>query len=308
FLIPETSDTEWKWNEFVERVNKDLIGNFGNFINRTLSFVKNYFGGKISHNECNFNDREREIIEEVRKKIEEYKNLMINLNLRDGLKKILEISDLGNKFFQESEIWKNKRKEALYICILISYYLAIIIHPFLPNASKKIFKMLNINKNFDIQEIYVEKIEFHVDKVDILFEKLTKEKIEKIKDIVTKTGEKVDVDVEEKEKENFVEYEDFAKLKFVVGKVLDAEEIPNSEKLLKLVVDIGTEKRQIIAGIKQFYKPEEIINKKVIVLKNLKPKKIAGVLSEGMVLAADDNGEIKILTVEKDAREGSEIK
>lgn len=301
FLIPEVSDTEWKWDEFIERVNKDLIGNFGNFINRTLTFVKNNFNGIIKWNECNFNDEEKKIIQEVRKKIEEYKNLMINLNLRDGLRKILEISDFANKFFQKSEPWKNKRKEILYVCILISYYLAIIIHPFLPNASKKIFEMLNIKKEFNIQEIYNENIDFYVEKIDVLFEKLKKENIEKIKNIVTKIGDT------QKNKENFVEYEDFAKLKFVVGKILSAEEIPNSKKLLKLFVDIGNEKRQVIAGIKQFYKPEELINKKIILLKNLKPKKIAGLLSEGMILAADDNGIIKLLTVEKDAKEGSEI-
>lgn len=305
FLIPETSDTEWKWDEFIERVNKDLIGNFGNFVNRTLTFVNKNFGGKISYNECNFNEDDKKVIEEVRKKIEEYKNLMINLNLRDGLRKILEISDFANKYFQESQPWKNKRKENLYICVLIVYYLAIISHPFLPNTSKKILQMLNLKK-IDISEIYNENIEFNIKNVEVLFEKLTKEKIEKIKSIVTKVG-----DIKEtknfEEKENFVEYDDFAKLKIVVGKILNVEEVPNSKKLLKLLVDIGKEKRQIVAGIKEFYNKEELLNKNVVVVKNLKPKKIAGLLSEGMILAADDNGVIKILTVDKDAKEGSEV-
>lgn len=301
FLIPETSDTEWKWDEFVEKTNNELIGNFGNFVNRILSFVYANFNGKISYDECKFDEKDKEILKKVRELCEEYKNLMLNLRLRDGLRKILEISDLGNKYFQKSEPWKNKRKENLYICVLIVYNLSIIIHPFLPKTSKKIHKMLNLNEDIKFENIYKQDLKFKIENPVPLFKKLDKKIIEEVKAKVTKTENT------KEEKQEEITYEDFKRVNLKVGTIEKVEEIPKSDKLLKLTVNLGKEKRTIVAGIKKFYNPSELINKQVIVVANLKPKKIANVESNGMLLAAEDDEGIKLLTVDKTTKEGSNI-
>lgn len=180
-LIPENSDTEWKWDEFLKKTNSELIGNFGNFVNRTLSFVQKNFAGRINFADVNFRDEELELIKEIRKKAEEYKELMLNLRLRDGMKKILEISDLGNEYMQKKAPWKNlsenfeECKRTMYVCVLITCYLANCCHPFLPNTSKKIFEMLNLKNTSNVskfENMYKDEIEFEIKNASPLFRKM----------------------------------------------------------------------------------------------------------------------------------------
>ncbi len=346
FLIPENSDAEWKWDEFLNKTNTELIGNFGNFVNRTLSFIDKNFNGKINFKDINFGDDEKDALNEVREKAEEYKDIMLNMHLRDGLRKILEISDIGNEYMQKKAPWKNLSKDVddckktMYCCALICYELANISHPFLPNSSKKIFEMLNIKECAKFENIYKDNIEFQIKDISPLFKKMDEKIIEEIKEKVTKIGvetkegkkaeenkeiktkneeekkeiktkneeEKKEIKTKnEEENKEIITYEEFKKLNLKVGTIEHAEEIPKSERLIKLTVNLGREKRTILAGIKKFYKPIDLINKQVIVLTNLKPRKMLNIESHGMILAAEDDEGIKLLIPDKKAKEGSEI-
>ncbi|OQX21035.1 MAG: hypothetical protein BWK75_04050 [Candidatus Altiarchaeales archaeon A3] len=338
FLIPENSDSEWKWDEFLNKTNSELIGNFGNFVNRTVSFIQKNFNGKINfkdinfhltssgdvQNLCDFEHRndEIEMLARVRKTAEEYKEAMINLRLRDGLRKILEISGIGNEYMQKKAPWKGLNenaaecKKTMYCCALICYYLANLSHPFLPDSSKKILEMLNLKTEYKFENLYKDRIEFEIKEVSPLFKKMDEKIIEEIKGKVTKIGvetkegkkaeEKEEIKIE-KEENKEITYEDFKKLNLRVGTIEQAEEIPKSDRLLKLTVNLGLEKRTILAGIKKFYKPSDLINKQVIVLTNLKPRKMLNIESQGMILAAEDDEGIKLLVPDKKAMEGSEI-
>lgn len=323
FLIPESSDTEWKWEEFYNKVNNELIANLGNFVFRTLSFIKKNFGGKISRN---IDSEGLEVIKEVRKKVEEYRILLENLKFRDGMKKILEIGDIGNKYMQKKQPWKTFDKSTLYVCACICYYIAIVIYPYLPETSHKIFKQMGIKEDVKISNVFEEKPYFEINDVKPLFKKIDKDMLERVKSHVTKIDEKIDECIKENfVKENTVKentsnnigsnnidnvsYEDFMKLKLKVGLVENAEKIENSNKLLKLTVDVGEEKkRTIVAGIGKFYSCSEIIGKKVIVVTNLKPKKIANLMSEGMLLAAGGEDEMVVLTVEGKLKPGTDVR
>jgi len=359
FLIPENSDSEWKWDEFLNKTNSELIGNFGNFVNRTLSFILKNFNGKINFKDIKFGEEELNLIKESRKKAEEYKELMLNEHLRDGLKKILEISALGNEYMQKKAPWKTLNedfddcKRTMYCCALTVYELANICEPFLPNSSEKIYKMLNLkndgnNRNSisKFENLYNECIDFEVKDVSPLFVKMDKKLIEDVKQKVSKIGveskegkkveerkektnegEKVEerkektkgskkVEGGEKKKENegkenkeneIITFDEFKKIHLNVGTIEYAEEIPKSDKLLKLTVYLGNERRTILAGIKKFYKPADLLNKQVIVLTNLKPRKLMNIESQGMLLAAEDADGIKLLTVDKKTKEGSEV-
>ncbi len=322
FLIPENSDAEWKWDEFLNKTNSELIGNFGNFVNRTLLFIQKNFNGKINFKELNFGDDEVEVLGKVRRKAEEHKQTMLNGHLRDGLKKILEISDIGNEYMQKKAPWKNLKenfeesRKTMYCCALICYELANICHPFLPNSSGKIFGMLNLKVEPKFENVYKEDIEFEIKNVVTLFKKMDEKIIDEIKGNVSKIGvetkegkkaeEKEEIKMENEENKE-ITYEDFKKLNLKIGTIEQAEEIPKSDRLLKLTVNLGPEKRIILAGIKKFYDAGDLINKQVIVLTNLKPRKMLNIESQGMILAAEDEEGIKLLIPDKKAKEGSEI-
>jgi len=304
FLIPENSDTEWKWDEFLSKTNNELIGNFGNFVNRTMTFVSKNFDGQIDSEGEDF------ILNTVRQKGEDYKNLMMNVRLRDGLKKVLEISSIGNEYMQKNAPWKSiyenheKCKKTMYTCVLICYYLANLCAPFLPNASKKIFKMLGLDEKPKFENIYKKDIKFAIKHVSPLFEKIDEKTINEIKEKVTRISE--DEKVKEDKKE-IISYEEFKKINLKVGTIEEVEEVPDSEKLLKLTVNIGKEKRTILAGIKKFYSPKDLMNKQIVIVTNLKPKKMMNIESKGMLLAAEDENGISLLIPDKKVQNGSEI-
>jgi len=326
FLIPENSDAEWKWDEFINKTNSELIGNFGNFINRTMLFIEKNFNGRINFKDINFGDDEYNLINDIRKKAEEYKKLMLNIHIREGLKKILEISDTGNKYMQKKAPWKDLNKNitncqrTMYCCVLICYYLANICQPFLPNSSIKIYKMLNLMSEPKFEYVYNNEIEFEIKDVSPLFKKMDEKIINEVKRKVTKIGvetkegkgseskEESKKKINTKDKENKeITYEEFKKINLKVGTIEDAEEIPKSDRLIKLTVNVGKEKRTILAGIKKFYKLDDLLNKQVVVLTNLKPRKMMNIESQGMILAAEDKGGIKLLVIDKKTEKGSEI-
>jgi methionyl-tRNA synthetase len=149
FLIPETDDTEWKWREFQERTNNELVANLGNFLYRTMSFIEKNFDGRVP--EPNLTEEDEAVLEYVKTCASEYKELLWDVRMRDGIRKVLELSDRGNKYFQESEPWKaikNDRKKAastLYVCANLCYDIAVLSAPFLPKSAERICSQLDVS-------------------------------------------------------------------------------------------------------------------------------------------------------------------
>ena len=197
-LIPETADTDFKWEEFKERINGDLIGNFANFVHRTLSIIKNSFGGKIKANLKDLSSLDKELILEIRKSALRVDELLEKIELREALKEILALSAKGNKYFDYKAPWhqikanKRKAQNTLILCFNLCKTLAILIYPYLPETSEKIWKQLNLKGQVKNKENWQKRGEVNLNtcqigKPKILFEKLGDEKIEKIKAITTKT-------------------------------------------------------------------------------------------------------------------------
>ncbi len=293
-ILPEQKDSDFLWKDFEEKYNKELLGNFANFVFRVLSFAKknNLTNAKLT----------QDLIEKRDKLIKEFEEKMEveNVKLKEALHTILKLSDLGNKEFQKFEPWKkikeDKGKTEEFIVTMLNYVysLAYLIYPFMPETAEKIAKMLGIKiENFD--DAYKVKESFELNEIEHLFGKIDFNKIKK-------SFEKNKAKKEEggKIEENLISIEDFFKVKLRVGKIIKVEEPRELKKLYKLTVAFdkeGKETRTILAGLKNYYKPEELKGKIVVVVYNLKPKKIAGYESQGMLLAAEKDGKIDLVSV-----------
>lgn len=332
FLIPESADTEWKWKEFKERINNELVANLGNFIYRTLSFIHNNFNGVIPEiDEEDFGDEEKEIFRKVEETAKQIEKLAWEIKLREALRKVLELSDAGNKYFQKNEPWKlikgseierKKCKVVLHTCANLCYDLAILMHAFLPESSVEVCDMLNTSFG-KFKDVGKRKIKggAKIKKAGIIFEKITDEKLEEVKKITTRATPfeelivmgkgktmKAEKEAEEREEER-ITYDYFSKIKLRVARVIKAEKIKGSKKLFKLEIDLGKEKRQIVAGIADVYSQEELVGKQIIVVANLQKARIMGYESDGMLLAAvDEHGKPVLIIPEKEVKEGSEVR
>lgn len=308
--LPETRDTDFFWKEFQARNNGELADILGNFINRTLTFVHKNFDGKVP-SATKFGDIDYQMIETIASHPQKISDLFDKFKIRDGVTEIMNLARAGNKYFNDSEPWKSVKTDreecatTLNICLQTIYTLAELLSPVIPNSSEKIFKILNASPTkwqlsgkenlpkghqLGIPEILFTKIEDEI--IDAQINKLGKVE-----------GEENLPKVEFKPE---ITFDDFGKVDLKVAEVLEAEKVAKSDKLLKLQISYGSEKRQIVSGIAKYYKPEEMIGKKVIVVANLKPAKLMGVESQGMILAVEDGkGGLKILEADKSLPSGS---
>lgn len=313
FIIPETDDTEYKWEDFQNRINADIIGNYGNLINRTINFISKRLNGEIIKpklSELGKLDKELySTIEERSKKITE---LLENSKIRDAFLEILLLSNAGNKYFDDTKPWdviktdENKAKKILYNCASLCKSLAILSSPYLPNTAQRVWEQLNLLGKVDSAKTWDSASELDiptghkVNEPQILFEKVTNESLANFRKIAADTKEvielfkpKLNKPVETKNIEGVmnmteIKYDDFAKLDLRVGTIKSAEDIEGADKLLKLTVDLGKElgSRTILAGIKKYYSKEKLKDKQIIVIANLEPRKMKGLESQGMLLAA----------------------
>ncbi|MBI2084889.1 MAG: methionine--tRNA ligase, partial [Candidatus Aenigmarchaeota archaeon] len=296
-------DVNFDWKEFQARINNELVANIGNFVNRTLTFINTKFGGVVPKPEdenileTKSVDLKNELVDKI-KYISADAGKEIESNHHDrALKKILEFSSACNYYLQLEEPWKNKNnKTCLYVCVNACRTLAVLLEPFLPFTSEKINNMLGTNAtNWNSAGEIAIKPGHKINAAEILFNKVEDAAIDAR---LKKLGGAKDM----------VEIEDFSKLDIRVGKILSAESVPRSEKLLKLSIDIGNETRQCIAGMAKFYKPDELIGKDVIVVVNLKPVKFMGLESQCMMLAAEKDGKVVVLKPDKDVGTGALIR
>ena len=306
---PEKSDTSFLWSEFDNNI-KTLNDNIGNFIHRTLTFINKQFKGTIPK-KIEYDNIDEKFIFNLNSISERIGDLLDQFELRKALREIVTFAKEGNVYLNDKAPWHliKKNKEAaghvFNICSQAVYAFGILLAPFIPDTSKKILDYLNVSN--DVNELSWDSISENSLKTGQkiktpkpLFEKLDiKEIQEKLNQIRSKKQIQEEVEL--------ISYDEFKKLDIRVGLVENVEKVPKADKLYKLTVDIGTEKRTLVAGLAEYYKGEELKGKKIIVLTNLEPRKLRGITSQGMLLAAEDGKIVSFLTPEKDVKPGSKI-
>ncbi len=276
-LSKKLADIDLNLEEFKSRVNNELVGNICNFCYRTISFSNKNFGGEI-----NAIDNNEKIINDINKKIKKIENYYNELNFNSAIHEILQISDIGNKYFQNNEPWalvkkdKVKVQEICGLCINIAKNLSILLGPVLPKFSEELQKQLNL-KNLKWKDLDFELKNHKIGKESILVKK-----------------------IEETE-------EDLFPLSLKVAEILEVKDHPSADKLYVLQINLGKEKRQLVAGLKGYYSNEELKGKKIIVITNLKYAKLRGIESQGMLLAGEDKDNVGVLTVSQ-SKAGDEVK
>jgi len=272
-LSKKMSDVDLSFEDFRKKTNNELAANIGNFCYRVLNFLNKNFDGEIKNV-----DNNKTLIKEINDKIENIRKNYYALNFNEAVKDILHISSLGNKYFQDNGPWKliNEDKEkahkVLGLCVNIAKNLSILLEPILPNFSSNLQNQLNL-KNLKWNDLNFELKNHRIGKDEIYIKKM-----------------------EEKEKD---EAKKEFPLSLKVAKIIEAKDHPDADKLFILQIDLGKEKRQLVAGLKGHYSPEELLNKKIIVITNLKHAKLRGVESQGMLLAGDDGENVGVLTSDK---------
>ena len=313
-----TKELNFSWTVLQEKVNTELVGVFGNFLYRTLLFAYKNFG------EIPEGDIDPEVMDKIESTINDSNEAMENYEFKKAVDTVMSLASYGNSYFQLREPWKLIKEDkdscgkVVANCIQIAKALTIMFEPVLPQKMEDAWKQVGMNgdvhaASYGDATISV-KAGTALPKPEILFGKIEDEKIEQMEKIASKRvrkanaiaqGIKEEEDVAEIKEE--ITYDDFAKLDIRIGKIVTAEAIKKSEKLLRLEVDIGEETpRQVVAGIAQTHEPAELVGRKVVVLANLKPAKLFGVESRGMLLAADADGAV-LLMPEKEVNTGTKI-
>ena len=316
---PETKDADFTWQEFQQRHNSELADILGNFVNRTLTFAGKRFDGKIPAR-GELDDLDKGLLETLSKAPETIGDFIEKFEFRKATAAFMDIGRAANKYFNDQEPWRtikenpDKCATTINLCIQAAKTIAVLMQPFMPFSAEKIWKMLGFTGQ--IQQQLWDDCNLDVPqgqpfgKVEILFEKIMDERIqpeiERLQNISNNKTTETPVVTDETPK---ISFDDFKKVKLVVARVLLAEKIEKADKLLRLEIEIGSEKRQIVAGIAKFYPPEELIGKKIVIVANLEPAVIRGVESNGMLLAAEDeNGKFSVISVDRDIDSGAGIR
>lgn len=314
--MPETKDNDFTWKDFQGRNNSELVAILGNFVNRAMVLTHKYFDGKIPLvGELTAFDTETvNEIPRLKKSIED--NLEA-FRFREALKELMNLARLGNKYLADTEPWKIYKTDPqrvatiLNISLQITANLAILAEPFLPFTADKLCALINLSGvEWDRAGGKLLEIGHQLNQPELLFEKIEDDAVEKqlTKLQATKAAnEKGQVKVNPQKEA--VTYEEFSKMDIRVGTVLEAEVVPKTQKLLKLTIDTGVDKRTVVSGIAEYFQPQDVIGRQVAILLNLEPRKIRGIESHGMILmAADADGKLRFIQPNEAVVNGSEVK
>lgn len=298
-ILPETKDSEFKWKEFQERINTELVNIFGNFVNRTLKFIER-FQDSVILAPGSFSKEDKKLIESINNLVDEVGESLSNFKFRRAIQNFMQLAAEGNKYYDRMEPW-NTRKDnmkrtgtTMYLCSHIVSVLANLGQIFIPGSAERIFSMMNLEgkkweeiKNITLPENH------RIGKVCTLYEKVEDEDVKK--QIRRLNMEHVSID-------------DFKKLGLKVGIIEKVNDVEGADKLYSLEVDVGEDStRTMVAGLKEHYTAEELEGMRVVVITNLEPATIMGVKSEGMLLAATEGGKVSIVSPDEGISPGSRV-
>ncbi len=297
---PETKDNDFTWKDFQDRNNNELVGNFGNFINRIVVLTNKYYDGVVpTPNE--FSEVDLQTLTELKAYPSVISSSIERYRFREGSQELLNVSRLGNKYLADEEPWKlmktdpERVKTIMYVGLQVAAALATLSEPFLPFTSQKLKNILAVTSSeveTQWNEVSTKEVLLPaghtIGKGELLFSKIEDADIQKQLDKLeaTKKANEVENKIVEPQKDTAT-FEDFTKMDLRVGTIIEAEKMPKAKKLLVLKVDTGINTRTIVSGIAEHFKPEDLIGKKVTVLVNLAPRKLRGVESEGMILMTE---------------------
>ena len=307
--LPESKDSDFSWKDFQQKNNNELVAILGNYINRVFVLCDKFFDKKVP--KTSSNDLDKEIFNNLNNLKEKVESSIRRFKFREAMGYVIDVARLGNKYLTDTEPWKifkddqNRVQDIIYNSIQIVANIAILCEPFLPFTSKKIKAHLNISDISwkDIGSSILKPGNIISGKAHI-FSKIEDQLIEDQIKKLNLNNQNNNI----MPQKNTIEFDDFAKVDIRVGTVIEAENVAKSDKLLKLKIDTGLDKRIIISGISKYYSPEDILNKKVMVLINLSPRKMMGIESQGMLLLAEDSdGKLSLMQPDSDITDGSVV-
>ena len=303
---PETKDNDFTWKEFQARNNNELVAVLGNFVNRALVLTGKYFDGTVpASGELTAYDRET--LDELPRIRESLENNIEHYRFREALKDAMNIARIGNKYLADTEPWKVVKTDParvetiLNIALQITANTAIAIEPFMPFSAEKILRMLAVGK-FGWERLGAMDLipaGHAIGEPALLFEKIEDDVIQRQLDKLAATkaaNEAAEVAQNVEPQKDTIQFDDFQKMDIRVSTILAAEKVAKTKKLLKLTIDTGIDKREIVSGIAEHFTPEELVGQQVLVLVNLAPRELKGILSNGMILMAEDaSGKLRLL-------------
>jgi methionyl-tRNA synthetase len=340
---PETKDNDFTWKDFQERNNSELVAIFGNFVNRTFVLMHKLCGGKVPKlHEDILDDTDKALVADIEASKSKVEDALEQFKFRDALFEVIDLARKGNKYLQEKEPWKkvagsqsavtgqqkpeSRNQElvdnCLHLCLQLTANLAILINPFLPFTAKKMLHMMKVvDKMVDWEnagKLKLLSVGYSLRPPELLFRKIEDEEVEAqvkklqsgAKQVTTEKGrqKKSDPEASGRNLKSEIQYDDFAKLDLRIGTVVSAEKVAKADKLLKLEIDLGFEKRTIVSGIALHFAPEDLVGKQVVVVANLAPRKLKGIESNGMILSAEDeNGKLHLINPEEIINPGAGV-
>jgi methionyl-tRNA synthetase len=329
-IAPETKDSEFIWKGFQTAYRSELTDIFGNFVNRTFVLMHKLCNGKVPKlHEAKLDETDRTVLAEFESTKNIVEDNLENFRFRDALFAVIDLSRKGNQYMQKKQPWilakgleKNPDDQqlidnCLHICLQLTANLAVLINPFLPGTAKKMLHMMKVvEKMLDWENAGKAKllsVGYSLREPQLLFRKIEDEEInaqiEKLKaGLVSTEKTKMEEPKAATPNKEQIQYDDFAKLDLKVGTIISAQKVEKADKLLKLEVDLGFEKRTVVSGIALHFQPEAIIGKQVVVVANLAPRKMRGIESNGMILMAEDaDGRLKFVNPDDKTANGSNV-
>ncbi len=313
---PETKDNDFTWKDYQARNNNELVAVLGNFVNRALVLTQKYYGGVVP--QCGeLTEYDKQTIEELSTIKSSLEHNIENYRFREALKDAMNFSRIGNKYLADSEPWKvvktdtERVKTILYIALQITANIATAIEPFMPFSAAKILNMLAVEKfGWDsLGSMELIPAGHTIGTPSLLFEKIEDEVIQRQIDKLEATkAANAAAEVKAEPQKEECTFDDFQKMDIRVSTILAAEKVAKTKKLLKLTVDTGIDQRTIVSGIAEHFTPEELVGKQVLVLVNLQPRELKGILSQGMILMAEDaTGALRLVQPSEAVKAGSMV-